>query len=106
MTDAYKDYAKSAVRGVLFTNNRRELIVRDEVKMKSRTDLWWFAHTKADITLSTDGKPAILSEGGKQMWVGILSGGEAKFEVMEARFIKIIGYGSNVNAWNNIAEVR
>ena len=23
MTDAYKDYAKSAVRGVLFTNNRR-----------------------------------------------------------------------------------
>ncbi|MBQ4528748.1 MAG: discoidin domain-containing protein [Clostridia bacterium] len=88
ITDAYRDWATSAVRGVMLTSNRSSFVVRDEVKLKQKSDLYWFAHTDSvnTITVSEDGKSAILTApDGSRMWVGIISDVNAKFEEMPAK---------------------
>lgn len=84
ITEAYRDWASSAVRGVGLFDNRRVAVIRDEIKLKDSYDIYWFAHTKADITVSEDGKSAILEKDGKRLWAGIIDGSDGKFEVMEA----------------------
>ena len=88
ITDAYRDWATSAVRGVMLTSNRNAFVVRDEVKLKQKSDFYWFAHTDSvnTINISDDGKSAILtSPDGSRMWVGILTDIDAKFEEMPAK---------------------
>ena len=80
-----------------------------ERKRLEKIDLAWFRGAERvysfEIQLSSDGV------NWNQAFKGESSGktGDVEtysFPPQEARFIKIIGYGSNVNAWNNIAEVR
>ena len=84
MTPAYADDVTEAKRGIWLTDNRNAVIIQDEVTMPSESEVWWFAHTRANITLSEDKKSAILDQGGKRLWVGITSPiADAVFEVMD-----------------------
>ena len=67
LSDAYRDDAASVTRGYLFSDNRRTLLVRDEIDLLEESDGYFFMHTKADI--ETDGKTATLSCGGKKLKV-------------------------------------
>ena len=79
-----------AKRGMYLTDNRSKLIIQDEIKTNEPSEIWWFAHTDADIIISEDGKSAILTldkgtKNEKRMWVNIAEGPEdAKLTVMDA----------------------
>lgn len=90
MSAAYIAWVNSAKRGVMLTNNRNTFIVRDEIDLKNKSDVYWFAHSdKGDVqyTISEDGKSAILENptDKSRVWAGIISDTpNAKFTVMEA----------------------
>lgn len=76
-----------ATRGLMFTDQRSAIIVQDEVTMPKASEFYWFATTMMDknITLSADGKTAILENEGDRMCVRLLCDDpNAKFTVMPA----------------------
>ena len=80
MQPAYKNYVNNAIRGAYLDKKTGAMIVQDEISFKNTgNELYWFMHTKADVTLAADGKSAILSQNGKRIWVGILSEGNEVF---------------------------
>ncbi|MBQ4527275.1 MAG: discoidin domain-containing protein [Clostridia bacterium] len=88
MTEAYKGWADSAVRGVMLTNDRSAFVVRDEVKASAKSDIYWFSHSvieDIDVAINPDGKSAILTskKNGSRMWVGIISDTDAKMELLD-----------------------
>ncbi|MBE7035134.1 MAG: hypothetical protein E7402_03295 [Ruminococcaceae bacterium] len=85
VTDAWRADAESARRGVKLDNNRRTVTVQDEVVLKKPVDVYWLAHTKAEIKISEDGKKAYLSQNGKMLLAEIAQGPEdAVFTVGDA----------------------
>ena len=62
---AYKDIASvtSSKRGLLFTDNRSTVIIQDEVHLEEATTVRWGAHTPGTITVSEDGRSAIIRNG-------------------------------------------
>ncbi|MBQ4528415.1 MAG: discoidin domain-containing protein [Clostridia bacterium] len=87
MTSAYSDNANSAVRGIMLTDNRKTVVIRDEVSLKKKSDVYWFAHYSSahNMKIADDKKSAILSNGDKSIWIGIISDGDYSFEIMNAR---------------------
>ncbi|MBQ4527504.1 MAG: heparinase II/III family protein [Clostridia bacterium] len=88
MTEAYEGYATSATRGMKFTNNRTSILLQDEVRGITPTgnnenELYWFMHTKANITLLNNNKVAELDINGNKMYATLLTDGE--FAVMEPK---------------------
>lgn len=67
LTPAYADDADSARRGYKLADDRRSVIVRDEIKFKKeKSEFYWFMHTPADVEI-VDNKTAILTINGKQV---------------------------------------
>lgn len=61
-------------RGVKLFDNRQRVLVQDELSASQPADVWWFMHTKATtITVSADGKSAMLTSGTQRMEARILS---------------------------------
>ncbi|MBR5569680.1 MAG: hypothetical protein IKW10_02170 [Oscillospiraceae bacterium] len=86
MLDAYDSYgAASAKRGMLLFDQRSRVLVRDEITCTSAAEIYWFAHTKAAITLSADGKTAELTIGDKTLLAQIAEPSDAVFTVMDAQ---------------------
>ena len=84
---AYGDITNYARRGMLLTNNRTTAVIQDEIAFKGVQSCVWIAHTEANITLSGDGKTAILSKvsQGKTQFLRVTlysSNSKLKFEVM------------------------
>ena len=76
----------SAQRGMFMTKGRRSIVLQDEVTMKRPSELWWFAHTDGDITLSADKKSAMITVNGERMYAAIAQGpADATFEIMQAK---------------------
>ena len=83
MSPAYsQSYAADVKRGAMLTNNRKTMIIQDEVKgifdYDEETDgfqseLYWFAHTAASIEVSPDGRSAVLTQGQKRLHAQIVS---------------------------------
>ncbi len=82
MTQTHNDY-KSAKRGMMMTDNRRKVIVQDEVTAKAPSEFYWFAHTDAEVIIADDGKSALMEKNGKKIYVRIAAGPtDAKFSLM------------------------
>jgi len=92
MTDAYnndgdeytEDVVTSANRSLMLFDNRSRVLVRDEVTLSEASELYWFAHTQAEITIAADGKTAELTQNGKTMLVQIVEPAGAVFTQMDA----------------------
>ena len=57
----YKDKVTSAKRGFFFTDNRKSLVVRDEIALTDESDVYWFFQTRISSgKLDDDGKGVIL----------------------------------------------
>lgn len=75
----------SAKRGMFMLPGREQLLVQDEIELKSPGDVWWFMHTRTDVTLSTDRRSATLTYGGKTLNAAIVSPDSSlTFGVMDA----------------------
>ena len=85
MLPVMDEYASSAQRGMLLDKTTGNLIIRDEITFDTNDNLlYWFMHTSSSIELSEDKKSAVLTNGTKRLWVGILDGG-AEFTKEYAR---------------------
>ena len=83
ISDAY--FGKKVVRGMRITEDRNWITVRDEMTLDSTDTGYWFAHTKANATISEDGKSATLEIDGDRIYLEILEGG--KFILMPAKHL-------------------
>ncbi len=95
MTGAYDKAAKSngeivdtavtsARRGIKLYSDKTRVLVQDEIKMDKPSEYYWFMHTLADITLYNNNKSAVLSIGGKSLYLNVLSDKNAQFKIMDA----------------------
>lgn len=76
---------KSFLRGVKLDNNRTRVTVQDKFVLSKPAEMYWFAHTEAEITVSEDKKSAVLTKNGKKLLATIVSGDGAEFSVMDAK---------------------
>ena len=83
LSDTYKYDTNSYTRGFYLGDNRRTLVVQDEINLKEdNSSLYWFMHTRAAITLDADGKGAYLTQGTKKLRVDMLTNADdAKFVI-------------------------
>jgi hypothetical protein len=84
ITDAYRDHANKVQRGLYLFENRKTLTIQDEVELKELGEIWWFMHTKAEITIQNNGQQVILEKNGKKLIASIQSSEPASFSVIEA----------------------
>lgn len=87
MTDAYnkEEGVESFLRGVKFDKKSGHITIQDEIRLTDSADMYWFAHTDADIVISEDKKSATLTKNEKTLTVYIANGDAATFSVMEAK---------------------
>jgi len=102
LTQAYKE-ARDMKRGFFLTNDRRTLIIQDEVNLIEDCELYWFMHTRGDIEIEEDGKVAYITFKGVTIRCDILDSDNAgaKFEVRPALPLEttpwLEGQGRNEN---------
>ncbi len=74
LSEAYVDDANSVKRGLAFTDNRRSLVIRDEIDLKADdSDVYWFMLTDVTVNIAEDSQSAILTQNGKQMQLEFVS---------------------------------
>ncbi len=64
-------------RGIQLLNNRKHVLIQDEVRTSSTSELWWNAHYKVSgttVTISADKKEVILHRGNNRLWGRIIGG--------------------------------
>ncbi len=59
--------------------------VTDTLAGETPIDLWWFAHTRAAITLDDDSRAATLTRNGRTLRAVLLEPADARFEALPAR---------------------
>jgi hypothetical protein len=82
LTQAYAPHT-SRVERTIEMPQRSAVVVRDVVESEKQNELYWFAHTEAEINLTESG--AILTQNGKQLRVTIEQPAGVSFEIVEAR---------------------
>lgn len=84
LSQCYQE-ARSFQRGFFLTNNRRTLLIQDEVDLSAASDTYWFMHTKGDIELINGGKTALITNLGVTCRLDILDSDNAGavFEVRD-----------------------
>jgi hypothetical protein len=82
LTAGYKGAGVTkALRGMAIVDERRRILLQDEVETKDPVKIVWAMHTRAQIAL--DGSTAVLSQGGQTLEAQILSPKDARFESQE-----------------------
>ena len=73
MTELLEDNVTSAKRGFFFTDNRKSLVVRDEIDLRGQSDLYWFMITDADAQIDDSG--ATFTYNGRKMRLDYIAEG-------------------------------
>jgi|GEM_PF-5307923 len=74
----------SAKRGFMLTDNRTRAVIQDSIQLTANGEIWWFAHTRANITIAADGRSAILEQNGKKLSVTLHDDQNLQLTVMPA----------------------
>jgi len=82
LSEAYRPNASRAVRTFTMPERKR-LVVTDELQAVKPSELWWFLHTEAKVSLSDNKRTATLSRKGKTFLVRLDEPSNAAFDVME-----------------------
>lgn len=85
LSNAFADSARNVTRAFRMDDNRRRIVMQDEMDLKGPTEVFWNMHTKAEVEIMEDGRTAMLSLGQKKLWMALdtnIPG--AKFSVMDA----------------------
>lgn len=83
-TDAYRDHARKVQRGLYLCDKRKTLMIQDELELKEPGEIWWFMHTRAEITVINNAQQVIMEKNGKKLLASIQSSEPASFSVVEA----------------------
>jgi len=93
LTAAYSPVgAESVRRGIWLRDDRKRVLVQDEVKLKGPADIVWQMHTSATISLDARKTLATLAKNGKTFYAHILAPEKAYFAVEEVDLEKDGGY--------------
>ncbi|MDR2687864.1 MAG: heparinase II/III-family protein [Oscillospiraceae bacterium] len=85
MTEAYlRNGAKSVIRRFEMLPGYEGIRIADRVICGRDSDIYWFAHTAAEIELAPDGRSATLRKDGKTIAARLNEGSDGVFTVMEA----------------------
>jgi len=89
LTAVYADDVNSAIRGFMLTDDRRSVLVRDEIDLKAASDLYSYVHVKATAEIDPENpNVAILTQNGTKYKVIIdVQGDEIEnysFKVLDA----------------------
>ena len=76
---------KKVVRGMMMSEDKKWVVVRDELSLDAGDTGYWFAHTRGEITLLDGGRRATVDMGGDKIVLAVL--GEGEFTVMEAKHL-------------------
>ncbi len=82
-TEAYKDFASSAQRGMKVVDSRKSILIQDEFTLAKPAEVVWGVTTDATIQIINP-KQAELTLGGQKMTAKILSPANAVFAVESA----------------------
>ncbi|MCK9478213.1 MAG: heparinase II/III-family protein [Firmicutes bacterium] len=77
LNDGYT--GKNIKRGFKVYKESDTILVQDEVHLTKSSKMYWFMHTKANITVSEDGRSATLTLNGKTITAQIIGDENAKF---------------------------
>ena len=94
---------KDVKRGMRMTEDKKWIIVRDEMKLLESDFGYWFAHTRGEITLLDNGKSAVIEMGGEKLYLAILEGGI--FTVMPAEHLLAEHYQPTQNNNDDVRKL-
>lgn len=83
ITPAYSFSAQSVKRGIALAGGV-SVVIQDEIKSDKPIQLFWFLHTRAEVTLSGNGRSAVLKIDSASVQIDIITPSKAKFTVMKA----------------------
>lgn len=84
LSSAYDRDAVSARRGYMLADSRRSAVIRDEIELKDSSQIYWFAHTKADIEIVDNNTAYLTLEGKKVKMTFTTNAEEYELKVMAA----------------------
>ncbi len=84
LSDAYRPKAKKIVRTAALVENRTAAEITDVIETEEPSTIWWFAHTRAAVTIEDGGKKALLTLPNAALRAEIRSPADARFSVMNA----------------------
>lgn len=87
LSEAYRRHATSVQRGYRLFDQRRALLVQDEIRSEQANELWWFAHGSAgtEYELRDNGRHALLRRNNKICHAWLLAPADAAFVVLDAQ---------------------
>ncbi len=84
-TEVYYNNAITAKRGMLLTNDRKTVVIQDEVRFHEAETVYWIGHTYQDIYVTTDGRSAYMTDGESTIRVSLISADTSlKFDILSA----------------------
>ena len=98
-----EQYASYAYRGMFVTNDRKTVIIQDEVSLVGIESLYWFAHfnlnTITEYSVAGDGRSATLTDKkGNTLRLSLVSKSlDFKFEIMDCYTFFLQGANGTVN---------
>lgn len=72
LTSAYSSQADSVLRGFMLKDDRRTAVIRDEIKLVDKSEVYWLMHTEAEVEIISK-DTAILTKNGKRMQVEFIA---------------------------------
>lgn len=85
LTPAYSKYANNIMRSIELANGRKDLIIYDDIDLKSPKTVYWQIHTQADCEILENGKVVLLKQNNKEVYVKLVSDTSGKFEIRDAK---------------------
>lgn len=76
MTASHRGKAVSAKRGIHLTDNRKSMVIRDEVTLSENSTLYWFMHTDQNVSVNETGTGLVLtsaSDPGNALYIDFVS---------------------------------
>ena len=83
LSGAYAGKARKVVRTCTLANRKTFSLV-DRVETDAPAEVWWFAHTEAEVALDASRRRATLTRNGKRFVAEIAEPSGAVFEVRDA----------------------
>ena len=84
ISDPYRIYVKSLMRGIKLIDTNRSLIIQDAYSLKTPQECYWGITTEASIEIIND-KLAVLRQEGKELYVNIISPSDCSFKIVAAQ---------------------
>lgn len=76
--------AKSVYRGCKVDKVHRSVLIQDEIEMIYPSEMYWFMHTPGKISVSEDGRGAVITYGKNKLKAELIGGDNLRLSVMAA----------------------